>query len=170
MENQTIAINFLYVSSNLQYFYDTLYFETLPSTTTTANPIPKIPFQQLSDCRISASDSDLLLGILLQPENLDIHLKGLVYRLLTPSYYFALRQKFSILKKLYLLQKIQESDYQTLFTAFQTIHNYLQTTYSKDFIISEYEIFLKTYSKENTYTFASYCPTIDLLNRPGRVT
>lgn len=181
-------LNFLFVSSNLQYFYDSQTFNLIPTSKYINNhsiPTSKYteknqtnPFIFQHDSRFTFSDSDkeYLLILLHNEENLsddvvstDIHLNGFVFRWLTPFFYFALRQKFSILKKLFLGGKIAENDYKSLYSNFEIIHNYLQVTYSNEFIISEYERFLKTYSKTNTYPFAIYDPTRDLLKRSSRV-
>jgi len=171
------TLNFLFVSSNLQYFYDSTVFSLIPiRETTNKNQSNPFIFQHNKEFTFSDSDKELLLALLHNPENesddtlsTDIHLNGFVFRWLTPFFYFALRQKFSILKKLFIAGKIVENDYKSLFSNFEIIHNYLQITYSNEFIISEYERFLKTYCKTNTYPFPIYSPTRDLLKRSSRV-
>lgn len=172
-----LTLNFLFVSSNLQYFYDSTTFDLISiRETTNENQSNFLIFQHDNRFTFSDSDKELLLALLHNPENepnskylADIHYNNFVFRWLTPFFYFALRQKFSILKKLFIAGKIAENDYKSLFSNFEIIHNYLQITYSNEFIISEYERFLKTYCKTNTYPFPIYSPTRDLLKRPSRV-
>lgn len=182
------TLNFLFVSANLQYFYDNQIYNLIPTSRyinnnslptsryTEKNQANPTIFQHDAELTFSDSDKELLLALIHNPENeldpkylADIHLNGFVFRWLTPFFYFALRQKFSILKKLFIAGKIAENDYKSLFSNFEIIHNYLQVTYFNEFIISEYERFLKTYCKTNTYPFPIYSPTRDLLKRPSRV-
>lgn len=167
---QTINLPFYFISPNLQYLQDFMEFTVYSDSNFTEETLSYVTgYQAFSGYSISVSDRDILLEYLHNTNIQDLHYKGFVYRYLTPSYYFALRQKFSILKKLFLLKKIQESDYLAYFERFSFIHNQLQIIYSKEFIVSEYENFKKTYSNNNTYNFPSYDPTRDLLKRSSRV-